>query len=80
MSDQDPMNGDYYLELRDGIIQNGRSNAPPMAVTTDIEGGKPCEIQDIGRLDSGAKEDESMPGSAIMKTMVVEQSVVSVGK
>lgn len=62
------------MELNEGHFQDGGIEALPAAVTTDIEGGKTCGIPAVGPVDLTATEDELIQGSAIVKTVVVEQS------
>lgn len=66
-SDQDPFNVEY-LELSEGYSRDGGAKALAAAVVTDIEGGRPGGIQDIGPAGLEVKEDELIQRPAIMKT------------
>ena len=62
------------MGLDEGDFQDGGIEALPAAVTIDIEGGKTCGIPAVGPVELAATEDELIQGSAIMKTVVIEQS------
>ena len=74
LSEQDLSVNGNYLELGESSSHDGGIRTPPTAVTTDIEGGKPCDIHDFAPMDLELEEEELGQRPAIMKTVVVEQS------
>ena len=63
-----------HQELSGSNLHNEGIEALPAAVTTDIEGGNLRGIQATRSSDLEGKQDEVLQRSAILKTVVIEQS------
>lgn len=72
LGDQRPLNK-ASLELTERYLHGG-VDAMPAAVITDIEGGQAQSISELNPLDLTGGERVLVQGSAIMKTVKLEQS------